>query len=98
VFYRFHGSVQLRWLPSVRALDQLVSRQSLEEVLNIILGKVSADAEFTNDLLNDFWLLRRPAFKKFEDPRAHEIDVEHVALPDIQNDCAILAMRTANAF
>ena len=82
---------------SVRTLDQLIFRQSLQEVLNIILGKVSADAEFSNDLLNDLWL-RRTAFEKFENSRAHEIDVEHPALPDIQNDCAILAMRAANAF
>jgi hypothetical protein len=74
-----------------------VSPQSLEKLLNIILGKVSANAEFSDDLLND---LRRSGrtFEKFEDPRTNEIEVEHLALPEIQNDCAILAMCAAHTF
>jgi hypothetical protein len=66
------GLVLLSWLRSVRALDQLTFPQSLEELLDIILGKVSADTEFANDLLNDLWL-SGTSFEKLENPRAHEI-------------------------
>jgi hypothetical protein len=88
---------QLRWLPSVRALGEAIFLQSPEELLYIVFSKVPANAEFSNDLINDFWL-RRAVFQKFEDSRSDEVEVEHLALPDIQDNGAILAVRASNTF
>jgi hypothetical protein len=56
--------------------------QSLEKVLYVVLSKMPADAEFSDDLIDDLWL-GGPALEKFEDSRADEVEVEHLALLDI---------------
>jgi hypothetical protein len=90
-------SPHLKWLLKVSALNQLIFFQGPEEILDIILGKVPADTEFSNDLLNNLWLCR-PAFDKFENARAYKIEVEHLTLPNIQHYGSILPMGAADAF
>ena len=63
----------------------------------IVLSKVTADAEFSNDFIDDF-RCSGTVFEKLEDSRSDEVEVEHLASPYIQYDGSVLAMRGANAF
>ena len=58
---------------------------------------VSADSELPDDLVDDFWLART-LVEEFENARSDEVEIEHLALPDIQDNGAILAVGAANTF
>jgi len=75
--------------------DKPIFPQTLKKVLYIALSKLPAHAELSNDLTYDFWL-GRPIFKEFEDSRSDEVEVEHLALPDIEGDCAVLSVCAAH--
>jgi hypothetical protein len=95
---RFHGFGPSLGLHSSPAFfDETIFVQGLEELLYIVLGTVPFNAELLNDRINDL-CLRSPAFEKFQDSRADEVEVEHLSLPDIQDNGAILAVRAADAF
>jgi hypothetical protein len=73
----------------------MIVLQRLEELLHIVLGAVPVDAELPDDLIYDFGLAR-PSFEKLEDSRSGQVEVEHLALPDIKNDGAVLAVGAAH--
>jgi len=75
--------------------DQTIFPQHLKEHVHIVLSKVPADAEFSNDLI-DNRRLSGTLFEECEDSRSDEIKVEHLTLPDVQDDCAILSVRAAH--
>jgi hypothetical protein len=76
--------------------DEAIPPQTLEEILYVVLSKVAADAEFSKDFFDDFWC-SGTVFEKLEDSRSDEVEVEHLALPDIQYDGSVLAVRATNA-
>lgn len=46
--------------------DEPIFPQTLEKLLYIVLGKMPADSELSDDLIYNFWL-GGPIFEKFED-------------------------------
>lgn len=70
--------------------------QRFDEFTYITFDSFSAGIEFAADHIHDVGL-RRPFFKKFENPLPNEIQVEHLALLDIEDDRAILSVRAANS-
>ena len=71
--------------------------QGLNELPNIAFSEISSHFEFLADFIHDC-RFGCPGFKKFEYPGSDEVEVEHLALPDIQHNGAILAVRAANTF
>lgn len=69
--------------------------QGLDELSHVAFSDVPAHFEFLADFIDDC-RLRCPSFKKLEDARTDQVEVEHLALPDIQDNGAILAVRAAN--
>ena len=61
----------------------------------IVFSKMPADAELSNDFIDNLWL-RGPFFEECENSRSDEIEVEHLTLPDIEDDCAVLAVCAAH--
>jgi hypothetical protein len=77
--------------------DKVTAPQVLKKFAHIFIDERTVDVELAADLIDDC-RFRRPTLEQFEDARSHEIEVEHLALPDIQHNGAILAVRAANAF
>ncbi len=70
--------------------------QRFDEFTHITFDSFAAGIELAADHIHDIGL-RRPFFKKLENPRSNEIQVEHLALLDIEDDRAILSVRAANS-
>jgi hypothetical protein len=77
--------------------DQTVFLQGLQKFIYIAFRAVTANAKLSNDLIDDLWLAG-PTFKKFKDSRSDEVEVEHLAVPNIQDNGTILSVRAADAF
>jgi len=60
------------------------------------LAHVAAHFEFLADFVDNGGF-GCPGFKKLKDSRANEVEVEHLALPNIQDNGAILTVCTADA-
>lgn len=73
----------------------MICLQGLEELLYIVLGTVSAYAELSDDLIDNL-CLSGPLFEECEDSRSDEVEVEHLALPDVEDDRAVLAVGAAH--
>lgn len=71
--------------------------QSFQELAQIAFGGSAIHFEFLADCLDDC-RFRVPSLNKFEDSRTDDVEVEHLALPDIQHNGAVLAMSAADAF
>ena len=71
--------------------------QRLNEFPDVVFGDISDYCEFLADFVDDGGLARS-RLKKAKDLRADEVEVEHLALLDIQDNGAILAVRAANTF
>ena len=71
--------------------------QRRNELAHVAFGDLSADFELVADFIDDY-RFGGSVLKKFEDPRRDEVEIEHLALPDVQGDGSVLAMGAANAF
>jgi hypothetical protein len=76
--------------------NQLVLPERRDEFAHVVLDNFAAGAEFVTDHIHNL-RLGSPTLHKFKNPRPDAIQVEHLALLDVQNDCAILSVRTANS-
>ena len=70
--------------------------QGFDELAHIAFGDIPAYSEFVADFVDNGGF-GRPGFKKLKDSRANEVEVEHLALPNIQDNGAILTVCTADA-
>ena len=61
----------------------------------IVFSKMPADAELSDDLIDDFWL-GRSVFEEFENSRSDEVEVEHLTLSDVEDDCTVRAVGAAH--
>jgi len=77
--------------------EQVMLLQGFNELFEVAFGGISAHFKLLADFI-DNCRSGCPSFKKLEDSRTDEVEIEHLALPDIEHYGAILAMRTANAF
>ena|SRR5208282_6379378 len=66
-------------------LDKLVFFEALEKLANVALHYVGANAELLADVLDDL-SLRATALQHFEDLGPHNVEREHVAVIDVEND------------
>ena len=73
----------------------MVFLQSLKELVYFPLNTIGAHIELSLDHI-DYFRLRATFFEELEYSRSDEVQVEHLALPDIQNDGAVLAVRAAH--
>jgi len=71
--------------------------QGLNELSQVAFGDIPAHFEFLADFIDDC-RFGRPGFKELENARTDEVKVEHLALPDIQNDGTVLSVCAANSF
>ena len=71
--------------------------QGLDELSHVAFSDVPAHFEFLADFVDDGGF-GCPGLKKLQDSGADEVEGEHLALPDVQDNGAILAVRAANAF
>ena len=70
--------------------------EGYDELAHVAFGDFPAYFEFLADFVDDGGF-GCPGLKKFEDPGPDEVEVEHLALLDIQDDGAILTVCTADA-
>ena len=77
--------------------EQMMLLQGLDELSHVAFSDVPAHFEFLGDFVDNGGFCC-PTLKKFQDSGADEVEVEHLALPDIQNNGAILAVGAANTF
>jgi hypothetical protein len=75
--------------------DQTIFPQCLQEDVYIVFSKMPADAELSDDLIDDFWL-GRSVFEEFENSRSDEVEVEHLTLSDVEDDCTVRAVGAAH--
>ena len=100
---KFHDLAPIQcWPFSARAFgsvlfEQVMLAQGFEELAQIAFSGFAIYLKFLADSLDDC-RFRLPNLKKFENSRTDEVDVEHLALPDIQHNGAVLAMRATDAF
>jgi hypothetical protein len=73
----------------------MICLQGLEKHLYIVLGTVPANAELSDDLIDNL-CLGGPLSEKCEDSRSDEVEVEHLTLSDIKDDCTVLAVGAAH--
>ena len=77
--------------------EQMMLLEGLDEFADIVFSDSLAHFEFLADFIDD-GQFGGPAFKKFDDSRSNEVEVEHLALPDIQHNSPILPMCAADGF
>ena len=70
--------------------------QGFDELSHVAFSQVSAHLELLADFVDNRGF-GGPGHKKLKESRADEIEVEHPSLPDIQDNCAIRAVRAADA-
>ena len=75
--------------------DEVRLLQALEKFPDIVLHKFPADAELAA-ISSTIAGSVEPIVEKFEDSRSDEVEVEHLALPDIEDDRAVLAVCAAH--
>ena|SRR5436190_17058756 len=66
-----------------------------DEFLHVTLDFSPIRVKLAADLIDNV-RFRTPAFEEFENARPDWVKVEHFALPDVENYCAILAVGSAN--
>jgi hypothetical protein len=79
-----------------RIFEQVMSLQGFDELADVAFSDAPAHFEFLADFVDDGGF-GCPGLKKFEDPGSDEVEIEHLSLPDIQDNRAILAVRAADA-
>jgi hypothetical protein len=76
--------------------EQVMSLQGFDELADVAFSDAPAHFEFLADFVDDGGF-GCPGLKEFEDSGPDEVEVEHLALLDIQDNGAILTVRAANA-
>ena len=76
--------------------EQVMLLQGFDELSHVASRDVPAHFEFLADFVDDGGF-GCPGLKKLEDPGPDDVEVEHLALLDIQNNGAILTMCAADA-
>ncbi len=70
--------------------------QGFNELTHVGSSDSRVHFEFLADFVDDGGF-GCPGLKKFEDPGPNEVEVEHLSLLDIQDNGAILTVRTADS-
>jgi hypothetical protein len=78
-------------------LKKFVFFEALDEFANVTLHNVGTNAELAADFLDDL-CFRPAAFQHSKDFGAHDVQNEHLALLDVEDDSAIALVSAANSF
>jgi len=78
-------------------LKKLVFFEALEKFANVTLHNVGTNAEFAADFLDDLGF-RPAAFQHSKDFGAHNVQGEHLAMMDVEDDSAISLVSASNSF
>jgi hypothetical protein len=76
--------------------EQMMLLEGYDELAHVAFGDFPAYFEFLADFVDDGGF-GCAGLKKFEDPGPDKVEVEHLSLPDIQDNRAIPAVRAADA-
>jgi hypothetical protein len=78
-------------------LKKLVFFEALEKFTNVTFHNVGTDAEFVADFLDDP-VFRPAAFQHSKDLGSHDVESEHLAMMDVEDDSAIALVSASNSF
>ncbi len=78
-------------------LDKPVLFEALQEFTNVAFDNFGTNAEFAADFL-DHLGFRATTPQHFEDFGAHEIESEHLAVMDVENDCPVAVVSAPHSF
>ena len=78
-------------------LDKPVLFETLHEFTNVAFDNVRTNAELPADFL-DHLGFRATALQHFEDFGAYEIEGEHLAVMDVENDCPVAVVSAPHSF
>ena len=70
----------------------MVLLKCFDKFTHVRFGGSPLDPKLTCKLFRDLWL-RRALLQEFEDSRSDEVEAEHLAVEDVEDDTAILAVR-----
>jgi len=76
-------------------IDEFVFFQSINEFAHVAFCNDAAHVELVTDSIDNRRFVSS-VLEKFEDSRSDEIEVEHLPLPDIEDDCSVLAVCAAH--
>ena len=75
----------------------MVLLEAFKEFANVAFDDFRANPEFATDFL-DHLGFRATALKHFEDLGAHEIESEHLAVMNVENDCPVAVVSAPHSF
>jgi hypothetical protein len=77
--------------------QQVVLLERFDKLTDVRFCPSAVDPKLTCELFRDLWL-RRALLQEFEDSRSDEVEAEHLAVEDVEDDTAILAVRGPYVF
>ena len=78
-------------------LKKLVFFEALQKFANVTLHNVGTNTEFAADFLDDLGF-RPIAFQHSKDLGSHDVEGEHLAMIDVEDDGAIALVGASNSF
>jgi hypothetical protein len=78
-------------------LKKLVFFETLQKFANVTLHNVGTNTEFAADFLDDLGF-RPIAFQHSKDLGSHDVEGEHLAVMDVEDDGAIALVSASNSF
>ena len=75
----------------------MVLLKCFDKFTHVRFGGSPLDPKLACELFCDLWL-RRALLQEFEDSRSDKVEAEHLAVEDVEDDTAILAVRGPYVF